>query len=109
MTFYFRNIFSLCILCGCFFCTPKSFAFDYKTYNKAHKQLRSLEPANSTIKNSHLNKRVKKEHLLSSVTKKLLEALDNDRVPVKIFDTSGNFSFYFKPAKITKVGFKYKF
>jgi hypothetical protein len=109
MAFDIRNIFSLCILCGCFFCTPKSFAFDYKSYYNAHKQLRSFEPATDANKVSPLNRKGKKEHLLSSFTKTVLEALDNERVPVKMFDTRSNFSFYFKPAKVTKVGFKYKF
>ncbi len=108
MTYPFRNIFSVCILCGCFFCSTKSYAFDYATYQKTHKQLRSLTPSESTASGS-LPGKAKKEHLFSTFTRKLLEALDSDRVPVKVFDTNGNLSFYFKPAKITKIGFKYKF
>ena len=110
MTLYKKYFLPLCILFGCCVAPVKSFSFDYKTYAKERHQLRSVEPANGTLSSSKSTTRKKsKANVIKDITSKLLEALNSDLVPAKLFHASNGFSIYIKPAKISKIGFKYKF
>ncbi len=111
MNLYKKYFLPLCILFGCFIVPAKSFSFDYKTYAKERHQLRSLTPPDTltTATESSSETKKSKSSIIKEFTSKLLEALDSDLVPVKIFKTSKGFSIYLKPAKISKIGFKYKF
>ncbi len=102
-----NNFVYSCVLCGCFLFPSKSLAFDYKEYNKEHHQIRSLK-SQSTLTPTTQGKE-DKESAIKEFTHKVLEALNSDLVPVKMFDASNEWSLYFKPAKISKLGFKYKF
>jgi len=98
----------VCVLCSCFFFTQKSYAFDYAKYKSEHRQLRSLTPSATTAtpgKNVHESK----SHPMKELLSKVLDAMQSDAVPAKLFDTSTNFSVYFKPAKISKIGVTYRF
>ena len=97
------------ILIGCFILPTKSYAFDYKSYTKELHQIRSLTPANKTVTPVKNNRKQSKSSAIKEITKKLLEALDSDLVPAKLFNAKQTFSVYFKPAKITKLGIRYKF
>ncbi len=108
MQFRIRGILPLCILFGCCFFSQKSYAFDYNRYNKEHRQLRSLTaatPADAITKPS----KESKSKAFENFANRLLEAMQSDAVPARIFDTGTDISFYFKPAKVTKLGIKYKF
>ena len=108
MWFDVNRFLSISILCSCFLLTQKSYAFDYEKYNKEHRQLRSLTPV-STATPSVKEKKEEKSHLMKELVSKVLEAMQSDAVPAKLFDTSTNVSIYFKPAKISKIGITYKF
>ncbi len=111
MSIYKKYFLPLCIMFGCFFVPTKSFSFDYKTYAKERHQLRSLTSAQtstSIVGSSSVTKK-SKSSIIKEFTSKLLEALDSDLVPAKLFETSKGFSIYLKPAKISKIGLKYKF
>ena len=103
-----RSLMPLYLLCSCYLFAPKSFAFDYDKYKRDHKQLRSLTPATTADAQSTPSKRSKSK-AMEKFAGILLEAMQSDTVPTKIFNTGSNISFYFKPAKITKVGITYKF
>ncbi len=85
----------------------KSYSFDYKTYSKQMHQLRSLTPKTTISPKS--NQKQRKSSALKNVTKNLLEALDSDLVPAKLFNEHKRVSVYFKPAKISKIGLRYRF
>ncbi len=103
-----RKLLPICVLCGCFFFTQKSHAFDYQKYNSDHHKLRALTP-NNTIATPSKNQEESKSHLMKELLGKVLDAMQSDAVPAKLFDTSSNISVYFKPAKISKIGITYKF
>ncbi len=103
-----RKLLPICVLCGCFFFTQKSHAFDYEKYNSDHHKLRSLTP-HDNIASPSKNQEESKSHLMKELVSKVLDAMQSDAVPAKLFDTNTNFSIYFKPAKISKIGITYKF
>ena len=102
-----KYFFYSCLLCGCFLFPVKSLSFDYKQYNKDHRQLRSTDSSGSLTPVTH--EKEDKQSAIKEITKSLLEALNSDLVPAKMFNANNELSLYFKPAKISKVGFKYKF
>ncbi len=102
-----NNFVYSCVLCGCFLLPSKSLAFDYKEYKKEHYQIRSIDSQTSLTPNSQAKE--EKQSTFKDFTHKVLEALNSDLVPVKMFDATNEWSLYFKPAKISKLGFKYKF
>jgi hypothetical protein len=108
MYFDVNRFLSISILCSCFLLTQKSYAFDYEKYNKEHRQLRSLTPISSATA-SVKEKKEEKSPVMKEFITKLLDAMQSDAVPAKLFDTNTNFSIYFKPAKISKIGITYKF
>ncbi len=108
MYFNLRRIVPVCLLCGSFLFTQKSYAFDYEKYNSERKQLRSLAPLTPSAASSHSNQEEKSGIMKEFVTK-LLDAMQSDAVPARLFDTNTDISIYFKPAKISKVGITYKF
>ncbi len=88
----------------------KSYSFDYKSYSKQMHQLRSLSPKSTlTAKSEKQTQKQRKSSALKNITNKLLEALDNDLVPAKLFNEKKTVSVYFKPAKISKLGLRYRF
>ncbi len=105
---YLSRLLSVYVLCGCFFFTQKSHAFDYQKYNRDHHKLHALTP-NSTIATPSKNQEESKSHLIKELLGKVLDAMQSDAVPAKLFNTNTNFSVYFKPAKISKIGITYKF
>ncbi len=101
------RIFVVSMMCSfCF--SHKAFAFDYDTYSKTHKQLRAINP-DTTITTAVRNNKHQSTNAFAVFTQQLLQAMQSDAVPVKVFDTGTNISLYFKPAKVTKIGIKYKF
>jgi len=103
-----QRLFPACILCGCFLFSHKAHAFDYGKYEKQHKQIRSIPPSQKGGTTSvHGTK--ESSQAFQMFANRLLEAVQSDAAPAKLFDAGRNLSFYFKPAKITKIGFKYKF
>ena len=116
VTWYKRYILSFCVLFGCCLTPGKMYAFDYKSYSKEMRQVRSLTPTSelegsveTTRGRTHGKK--SKSKIVKLLVKKLFKALNNDTIPAKTFHASKSkrFSFYFKPAKVTKIGFKYRF
>jgi len=114
VTLYKRYFLSFCVLLGCCVAPGKMYAFDYKSYNKEMRQVRSLTTVsevqgseNATAGQSEGKK--SKTKVVKVIVEKLFEALDSDAVPAKMFRASNSLSFYFKPAKVTKIGFKYRF
>jgi len=77
------------------------------------RQVRSLTPSAGTHGNVKTTARTEekksKTKIVKVIVEKLFEALDSDVIPAKMFRASNSVSFYFKPAKITKIGIKYKF
>ena len=108
MTRRLQRLFPACILCGCFLFSHKAHAFDYGKYDKQHKQIRSIPPSQNSG-GAAVQGKQENSHAFQMFANQLLEAMQNDAVPAKFFDAGSNLSFYFKPAKITKIGFKYKF
>ena len=112
-TLYRRYFLSVCMIFGCCIAPGKLHAFDYKTYSKEMRQVRSLTPSAATqgsVKaTAHPGEKKRKTKIVKVIVEKLFEALDSDVVPAKMFRASNSVSFYFKPAKITKIGIKYKF
>jgi hypothetical protein len=108
MCFNVNRFLSVSILCSCFLLTQKSYAFDYEKYNKEHRQLRSIAPV-SSVTVPVKEKKEEKAPVMKEFITKLLDAMQSDAVPAKLFDTNTNFSIYFKPAKISKIGITYKF
>lgn len=109
MRFRLRALLPLCMVLGCCFFPQKGFAFDFKKYEREQRQLRSLTPSNATSTSARTADPKKRSRAFALFADKLLEALQSDAVPTKIFDTGTNLSFYFKPAKVTKLGIQYKF
>ena len=110
MIIRFDKFVSVCLLCGFCLVGQKSHAFDYGKYNKEHRQLRSLSSATTTTAVSASGtKNKEKSTVLKDFMQKVLTAMDSDTVPAKLFETNRNFSVYFKPAKISKLGITYKF
>ncbi len=108
MRLHIRTAMPLCILFGCCFFSSKSYAFDYDKYNKDHKQLRAIK-SGTLVQGETKQSKMSKSKAFERFASQVLEAMDNDAIPTKIFDTGTNISFYFKPAKITKLGIRYKF
>lgn len=108
MLFNIYKLLPACILCSCFCLTEKSYAFDYQKYDSNHHQLRTLTPVDP-IATPSKNQNASKSHPMKELLAKVLHAMQSDAVPPKLFDTSSNFSIYFKPAKISKIGVTYKF
>ncbi len=107
-----RTLFPVCIVCGCFLFAQKSFAFDYQEYSKESRQIRSLTPTDHiSAKISEKSTATKKrsDRAFSHFTQTLLEAMDTDIPLATLFDNGSDLSLYFKPAKVTRVGFRYKF
>ncbi len=98
----------VCVLCGCFFFTQKSHAFDYQRYTNDHHKLRALTPSDNITTPSKKQEESKSD-TMKELLGKILDAMQSDAVPAKLFDTNTNFSIYFKPAKISKIGITYKF
>ena len=111
---YKRYFLSFCVLLGCCVAPGKVYAFDYKSYSKEMRQVRSLTPSSEvqgSVKETEGQAQGKKSKtkIVKVIVEKLFEALDSDAVPAKMFRASNSLSFYFKPAKVTKIGFKYRF
>ena len=111
---YKRYFMSLCVLFGCCMAPGKIYAFDYKSYSKEMRQVRSLtftSDVQEDVERSVMRTQGKKSKakIVKLLVKKLFKVLNNDTVPAKTFPASKSVSFYFKPAKITKIGFKYRF
>jgi hypothetical protein len=105
-----KRILPVCIACGCFFFAQKGFAFDYKQYDNEHSRLRSVSsPLTQVIGSGETHESEEKSSGLKDFMEQVLTAMQSDAVPVKIFDATETFSVYFKPAKISKLGIKYKF
>ena len=98
---------------GCCGFADKIYAFDYQSYAKQTKKIRSVEKGGVKVVqggDSSTQRRSKgKESIAKVIIEKLLSSLDNDSVPAKMFKANRKFSIYFKPAKITKIGIRYKF
>ena len=114
VTWYKRYLVSFCVFLGCCSVPCKMYAFDYKSYSKEMRQVRSLSPASDMqgdieTRGMRTHGKKSKAKIVKLLVKKLFKALDSDAVPAKTFHRSKKFSFYFKPAKVTKIGFKYRF
>lgn len=106
-----RTLFPVCILCSCFLFAQKSFAFDYQKYSKERKQIRSLTPTDRIAAEipKSTPKKKRSDKAFAHFTQTLLEAMDTDIPLATLFDSGNGLSLYFKPSKVTKVGFRYKF
>ncbi len=106
-----RTLIPVCILCSCFLFAQKSFAFDYQKYSKERKQIRSLTPTDRIAAGIPETTPTKKrsDRAFSHFTQTLLEAIDTDIPLATLFDNGSDLPLYFKPAKVTRVGFRYKF
>ncbi|HHD77344.1 MAG TPA: hypothetical protein ENK93_01050 [Campylobacteraceae bacterium] len=108
MLLHLRIAMPFCILFGCCFFSQKGYAFDYNKYDKTRKQMRALTPA-APSQGEIRPAASGKSGAFEKFANRLLEAMESDIIPAKIFDTGTGVSFYFKPAKITKLGIRYKF
>ena len=104
-----RSLFAVVLMFWACGAVTKVNAFDYKRYSLETKQIRSLTPVANDSKVVKKGTKNAKSSLGREVVQKLLEALDSDLVPAKMFRTQRTFSLYFKPAKVTKFGVKYRF
>ncbi len=104
-----RYILSVSMVVGCWVMPGKVHAFDYKTYSKEVRQIRTLMPPESGEKPVVKGEKKSRSKAFKTVVNKLLEALDSDLVPARIFQTGDAFSLYFKLARVTKFGIKYRF
>jgi len=93
------------LFCSTFLFLHKLFAFDFESY---HHQQRSVPSVAQPVAQPAAAQKHEKSSVQRFVSH-LLESFGNDIVPVKMFDTSKKFSIYFKPAKVTKLGIRYKF
>jgi|GEM_PF-2222719 len=105
-----RRILPVWIVCSCFFFAHKAFAFDYEKYKNEHSRLRNIpSPVTQINASDQTHESEEKSSGLKDFMEQVLTAMQSDAVPVKIFDATEKFSIYFKPAKISKLGIKYKF
>ncbi len=105
-----RRILPMWMICSCFFFAHKAFAFDYEQYKNEHSRLRSVtSPLTQVIASGETRESEEKSSGLKDFMEQVLTAMQSDAVPVKIFDATETFSIYFKPAKVSKLGIKYKF
>jgi hypothetical protein len=113
-TLYKKYFLMLCMIVGCWIIPGKAHAFDYKVYSKEMRQIRSVNSAATTFKRENesstgVKEKKSKSKAFKVIVSKLLEALDSDMVPAKMFKANQQFSIYLKPARVTKFGIKYKF
>ena len=106
-----KYLFPLCLFFSCFIAPSKSLCFDYKTYSKQIHNLRIITPSSKTITPVQTQNKIKKKrpNIVKEFATKLLNALNSDIVTAKLFETSSGLSIYIKPAKISKIGVKYRF
>lgn len=108
-----RYFFALLIFLGCCGFGHKAYAFDYQSYAKQTKQIRSVEKGGGKVMQggdtSTQRRGSGKESIAKVIIGKILSTLDSDTVPAKMFKANRKFSIYFKPAKVTKIGVRYKF
>jgi len=105
MPFSVRKTFFAYLFCSSFLFLHKLFAFDFESY---HRQQRSVPSMEQNVAHPATPQKHEKSSVQRFVSH-LLESFDNDIVPAKMFNTSETFSIYFKPAKVTKLGIRYKF
>ncbi len=105
MPFPVKKTFFAYLFCSSFLFLHKLFAFDFESYHRQQRSIPSM--AQHVAQPTTIQKREKSS--VQRFVSHLLESFDNDIVPVKMFDTSEKFSIYFKPAKISKLGIRYKF